>query len=94
MIQSKILGSAVGIQYQGVQDLSETSPSSTLTNATVVGRFKRGFTGKPFTVTRDNFQAILGYDPTNPDYLAVEDAFRLGISELQIMRVGATLGKW
>lgn len=87
MISSKILGSAVGIQYQGVKDLSETNNPATLTNGLVIGKFKRGF-NKPFRVTKENYQALLGFDPTNPDYLTVEDAFNLGISELWIMRVG------
>ncbi len=88
MIQSKILGAAPGVQYQGNKDLSETNSPSTLTSGLIVGRFKRGMTGAPFTVTNNNYQALLGFDPTNPDYMAVQDAFALGISELQVMRVG------
>ena len=88
MIQSKILGAAAGIQYQGNKDLSETNSPSTLTSGLIVGRFKRGVTGMPFKVTNNNYQALLGFDPNNPDYMAVQDAFALGISELQVMRVG------
>ena len=90
MIQSKILGEAVGIQYQGVKDESEINQSGGLTTGYFVGRFKRGFMGKPFTVTATNFQALLGYDPSNPDYLAVEDVFNRGVPSLQVLRVGGT----
>lgn len=93
MIESKILGEASGIQYQGNKDLSETANSSSLTNGYVVGRFKRGRSGVPFKVTKDNYQAKLGTDPKNPDFLAVEDCFRLGLSEVTIMRIGSSVGK-
>ena len=95
MIQSKILGEAAGIQYQGVKDESEVNQPSGLTVGCFVGRFKRGFIGKPFAVTATNFQALLGYDPSNPDYLAVEDAFSRGIPSLKVVRIGvsAPLGK-
>lgn len=93
MIQSKILGEAAGIQYQGVKDNSEVNQPSGLTVGCFVGRFKRGFMGKPFTVTRENFQALLGYYPSNPDYLAVEDVFNRGVPSLQVVRVGSPAGK-
>ena len=93
MIQSKILGEAAGIQYQGVKDESEINQTSSLTTGYFVGRFKRGFMGKPFTVTATNFQALLGYDPSNPDYLAVEDVFNRGVPSLQVLRVGSPTGK-
>lgn len=51
MIESKILGEAVGIQYQGEKDLSETSAPNRLTKATFVGKFRRGVMGRPFKVT-------------------------------------------
>ena len=89
MIQSKILGEAAGIQYQGVKDESELNQSGSITTGYLIGYFKRGFMGKPFTVTKDNFQALLGYDPSNPDYLAVEDAFSRGIPSLQVVRIGS-----
>lgn len=93
MIQSKILGEAVGIQYQGVKDESEINQTGGLTTGYFVGRFKRGFMSKPFTVTATNFQALLGYDPSNPDYLAVEDVFNRGVPSLQVLRVGSPAGK-
>ena len=89
MIQSKILGEAAGVQYQGVKDESEVNQTGGITTGYLVGYFKRGFTGKPFTVTKDNFQALLGYDPSNPDYLAVEDVFNRGVPSLQVLRIGS-----
>ena len=82
MTQLKILGEAAGIQYQGVKDESEVNQSGGLTTGYFVGRFKRGFMGKPFTVTATNFQALLGYDPSNPDYLAVEDVLVIRAMQL------------
>lgn len=93
MIESRILGEAVGIQYQGEKDLSETANPSRLTKATFVGRFKRGIMGRPFKVTRDNYQALLGVDNNNPDYMAVADIFNSGVPELTLLRTGSNLGE-
>ncbi|WP_010197086.1 hypothetical protein [Psychrobacter sp. PAMC 21119] len=88
MIESKILGSAPGIQRQDVIDKSETTVLPSLTNGVITGRFKRGRMDRPFKVTAKNYKALLGHDPSNPSYLAVEDAFRRGISEVSILRTG------
>ncbi|MGP5192908.1 hypothetical protein ACTXJO_04620 [Psychrobacter celer] len=88
MIESKTLGSAAGVQYQGVIDKSETTPLPSLANGVIAGRFKRGRMDKPFKVTASNYKALLGHDPSNPSYLAVEDAFKRGISEVSILRTG------
>ena len=90
MIESKTLGSAAGIQYQGVIDKTETNSLPSLSNGVITGRFKRGRMDKPFKVTASNYQALLGRDPSNPNYLAVEDAFKRGISEVSILRTGGT----
>lgn len=90
MIESKILGEAVGIQYQGEKDLSETAKINRLSKATFVGRFRRGVMGRPFMVTSDNYQALLGVDNNNPDYTAVSDVFASGVPELMILRIGST----
>tara|TARA_B100000530_G_scaffold309310_1_gene234999 strand:- start:17978 stop:18325 length:348 start_codon:yes stop_codon:yes gene_type:complete len=92
MIESKTLGSAAGVQYQGVIDKTETNSLPSLANGVVIGKFKRGRMDKPFKVTAVNYQALLGRDPMNPSYLAVEDAFRRGISEVSVLRVGQTGG--
>ncbi len=89
MIETKILDAAVGIQRQDVIDKSETTPLPSLANGVIAGHFKRGRMDKPFKVTASNYKALLGYDPSNPSYLAVEDAFKRGISEVSILRTGS-----
>ncbi|MBE0440610.1 hypothetical protein EI164_00765 [Psychrobacter sp. FME13] len=92
MIESKTLGSAAGIQYQGVIDNSEGTSLPSLANGVIIGSFKRGRMDKPFKVTSSNYQALLGRDPTNPNYLAVEDAFKRGVSQISILRTGNSGG--
>ena len=88
MIETKILGDAVGIQRGDVIDNSETTVLPSLANGVITGHFKRGRMDKPFKVTSDNYRSLLGYDPSNPSYLVVEDAFKRGIREVSILRVG------
>lgn len=88
MIQSNIIDQASGIQTQPTIDRSETASSPNVSNAIIAGKFKRGIVGRPFTVTNANYKAILGHDPMNPSYLAVEDVFRLGVNKLSILRTG------
>ena len=90
MIETQILGSAVGVQRGDVIDNSETTTLPSLGNGVITGKFKRGRTDKPFKVTSDNFRALLGHEPNNPSYMAVEDAFKRGISEVQVLRVGSS----
>lgn len=90
MIESNILGAAVGIQNQGVIDKSEGTSLPSTGGAVIIGCFKRGRMDKPFTVTASNYQALLGHDPSNPSYLVVEDAFKRGVSELTVRRVGSS----
>ena len=88
MIESKTLGAAAGIQRQDVIDNSETTVLPSLNKAVMIGRFKRGRMDKAFAVTATNYKAMLGYDPSNKSYLAIEDAFKRGISEVSILRTG------
>lgn len=90
MIETKILGDAVGVQRQDVIDKSETTVLPSLANGVIAGHFKRGRMDKPFKVAASSYKALLGYDPSNPSYLAVEDAFKNGVSELSVLRVGST----
>jgi len=92
MIETNILGSAVGIQRQPVTDRTEGTTLPSLTNGVITGRFKRGRMDKAFTVTSTNYKAVLGYDPTNPSFLMVEDVFARGVSEIAIVRVGSSNG--
>lgn len=41
-------------------------------------------------MTDSNYMGLLGRDSNNPDYLAVEDAFNNGVSELWIYRIAAS----
>ena len=88
MIESNILGAAVGIQNQGVIDKTEGTSLPSTGNAVITGKFKRGRMDKPFKVTASNYQALLGRDPSNPSYLAVEDCFKRGVSEISVLRTG------
>lgn len=88
MIESNILGAAVGIQNQGVIDKTEGTSLPSTGNAVIAGKFKRGRMDKAFTVTRDNYKAMLGHDPSNPSYQAVEDVFARGVSQINVRRVG------
>lgn len=92
MIETKILSDAVGIQRQDVIDKSETTVLPSLNNGVITGHFKRGRMDKPFKVTASNYKALLGHDPSNPSYLAVEDAFKNGVNEVSVLRVGQTGG--
>ncbi|WLG15026.1 hypothetical protein Q6344_06755 [Psychrobacter cibarius] len=89
MIESKTLGSAAGVQYQGVIDKTESNSLPSLANGVITGRFKRGRMDKPFKLTASNYQPLLGRDPSNPSYLAVEDAFKRGVSEVSVLRIGS-----
>ena len=92
MIETKILDAAVGVQRGDVIDKSETTVLPSLNNGVIAGHFKRGRMDKPFKVTSANYRSLLGHDPSNPSYLAVEDCFKQGVSELSILRTGSTSG--
>ena len=88
MIETKILSDAPGIQNQGLVDKTEGTSLPTMTNAVIVGRFKRGRMDKAMVVTANNYQAVLGHDPSNPSYLALEDVFALGVRQISVLRIG------
>lgn len=90
MIETSMLGDAVGVQYQGVIDKSESTNLPALSNGVIVGRFKRGIIGRVFTVTSDTYRTLLGHDLSNPSYMAVADVFSRDVSEVKVLRVGAT----
>ena len=91
MIDTKTLGAAAGIQRQDVIDRSADRVIPSWAKAVIVGRFKRGRMDKPFIVTANNYQALLGDDPFNPSYTVVDDAFIAGASEVMVMRIGNPL---
>ena len=84
MIETNILGDAPGIQNQGLIDKTESTSLPAITNGVIVGRFKRGRMDKEMVVTANNYRAMLGHDPNNPSYLAVEDVFALGVSKVSV----------
>ncbi len=87
MIETTILGAEVGVQRNPLKDKTESVLYPSANNAVLVGKFKRGAVGKPFKVTKDNYRAMLGYEPNNPSYMAVEDVFDKGVSEVFVLRV-------
>lgn len=90
MIESKILGAAVGIQRQGLIDKSDSIELPSISNTLIVGKFRRGRTDRPFKVSLGNYRSLLGYDPLNKDYNAVEDVLKQGVSSVWVRRVGKT----
>lgn len=87
-----ILGNESGIQYQGVHDASSSTGTYPVIGL-IVGEFKGGRTDKPMTITNANIKAILGFDPNNPHYTAVQDVLSSGVPSVQVLRVlGADAG--
>lgn len=87
MSVTKILQEQAGIQYAGVLDKSESNRPDSLANFLFVGEFKRGQMNMPVKVTKENIRALLGHDPENPHYCAVEDALRTGAPFVWVQRV-------
>lgn len=83
---TEILDDEVGIQYQGVKDSSGSTGSYPI-NGIMVGLFKRGRFDKPMTITGANIRAMLGFEPNNPHYVAVQDALNSGIPSVQVLRL-------
>ncbi|WP_227606122.1 hypothetical protein [Acinetobacter seifertii] len=83
---TKIIGNEPGIQYQGTQDKTGTTGAAPINNM-IVGSFKRGRLDRPMTITKSNIRGLLGYDPKNLDYVAVQDALDTGVPSLQVIRV-------
>lgn len=90
MIETKILGDAPGIQNQGLIDKTESTSLPAMTNGVIVGRFKRGRMDKTMVVNANNYQAVLGHDPNNPSYIALEDVFALGVNKIFVLRTGSS----
>ncbi|WP_235985090.1 hypothetical protein [Acinetobacter baretiae] len=83
---TKILGEAVGIQWQGVQDRTQGQPSSNGVPL-LVGSFKRGRIDKPMIIHNGNIKSELGYEPNNADYIAVQSMLDLGVPSVNVLRV-------
>lgn len=83
---TKVLGEAVGIQWQGVQDRTQGQPSSNGVPL-LVGSFKRGRLDKPMIIHNGNIQSELGYEPNNADYIAVQSMLDMGVPNVNVLRV-------
>jgi len=88
MNTTKILGEAVGIQRQDIIDRTEEQIAEGLTGAVILGRFKRGRGDAPMAIHQGNIRGQLGYDPKNPDYIAVQDCLDAGVPSVQVLRLG------
>ena len=87
MNTTKILGEAVGIQRQDIIDRTEEQTADGLTGAAILGRFKRGRFDAPMEIHLGNIRGQLGYDPKNPDYIAVQDCLDTDVPSVQVLRV-------
>lgn len=74
------------IQYQGIEDRSGRTGTYPVIGV-VVGYFRRGRFDKPMMITNENIRAKLGYEPTNPHYIAVQDVLSSGVSSVSVLRV-------
>ena len=83
---TEVLGDESGIQYQGVNDASGGNGAYP-TIGLMVGQFRRGRLDKPMTVTSQNIRALLGYEPDNFDYVAVQDVLNTGVPSVQVLRL-------
>ncbi len=81
-----IIDQESGIQYQGVEDRSSRTGTYPVIGM-ITGQFRRGRFDKPMTITNENIKAQLGYDPTNPHYMAVQDVLSSGVPSVQVLRV-------
>ncbi len=84
METTQIIGSAVGIQYQGISDQSGSANARGLANALIVGDFSRGRFDQPMLITEDTL-VQLG-DESKPDYQVVVDCLNAGASAVWVMR--------
>jgi hypothetical protein len=87
MIIEKVLGDAVGVQWQGVRDNTESNQPNALGVGVIVGTFMRGRFDKPFAVNSGNIRARLGYEPNNLSYMAVQDALDTGAPVIWVKRL-------
>ena len=83
---TKVLGQEVGLQYQGVKDKTSGTGQASI-NSLLIGKFKRGRLDQPMTITAANINAMLGYDPQNPDYVTVADYLATGVPSVEVFRL-------
>ena len=88
---TEILAGESGVQYQGVKDKTGGTGANPVTGL-ITGTFKRGRFDKPMTITAANIRAMLGYDPKNPCYVAVQDVLSQGVPSVQVLRLKSLQG--
>ena len=93
MNTTKILGEAVGIQRQDIIDRTEEQTADGLIGAIILGRFKRGRVDAPMEIHQGNIRGQLGYDPKNPDYIAVQDCLDTGVPSVQVLRLKPSIAE-
>lgn len=74
----------------GVQFITEIVDNETyiLSDKNVlIGSFKRGRTDLPMRIDNQNIRAMLGHEPWNKDYIAVQEALDTGIAFIFVMRI-------
>ena len=84
--ETEILANESGIQYQGVNDASSVTGDYPI-QGLMTGIFKRGRFDRPMTIHKGNIKAMLGFEPKNPYYLAVQDALDSGVPSVQVLRL-------
>ncbi|WP_215904579.1 hypothetical protein [Acinetobacter bereziniae] len=89
---TEVLGDESGVQYQGVNDASGGNGAYP-TIGLMVGEFRRGRLDKPMTITSQNIRALLGYDPENLAYVAVQDVLNTGVPSVQVLRMTEPQGE-
>ena len=84
--ETEILANESGIQYQGVNDASSVTGEYPI-QGLMTGIFKRGRFDRPMTIHKSNIKAMLGHEPKNPYYNAVQDALETGVPSVQVLRI-------
>lgn len=82
-----VLGEAVGIQYQGITDRTSTNMINGVNGPTIIGKFKRGRVDRAMLIHSGNIRSQLGYDPDNPDYIAVQTMLDGKVPSVKVIRV-------
>ena len=83
---TSVLENEPGIQYDHANDKTGGSGIAPINNV-IVGKFKRGRTDQLLNITKQNIRAVLGFDPTNLSYVAVQDALDTNIPSVKVFRV-------
>lgn len=83
---TSVLGNEPGIQYDRPNDKTGGTGTAPINNV-IVGSFKRGRTDQMMDITKQNIRAKLGYEPDNPDYVAVQDALDTNIPSVKVIRI-------